>query len=57
MTVMLTKADIYILPGVDLEGFMSAKEGECSPSPRKEACGMFRHQLWPLLATVHGGQT
>ena len=42
MTVMLTKADIYILPGVDLEGFVSAKEGECSPSPRKEAGGMFK---------------
>ena len=42
ITVMLTKADIYILPGVDLEGFENAKEGECSPSPRKEAGGMFK---------------
>ena len=44
VTMLLTRADIYILPGVDMEGFTQAREGECSPSDKPEAGNMFKQK-------------
>ena len=43
VTMLLTKADVYILPGVDMEGFETAREGQCDiDNEKKEAGNMFK---------------
>ena len=42
VSMLLTVADIYILPGVDMEGFTAAEEGQCRSDKRDEAGSMFK---------------
>jgi len=42
VTLLLQRADIYILPGVDLEGFNKDREGQCQSDAKNEAGSMFK---------------